>query len=183
MKITNIETYPVWGGQRNFLFVVVDTDEGIYGVGEAGITGRELAVIGAIEHFKPLLVGQDPSRIEHIWQWLSRGAFFPAQRIQTAAISAIDIALWDIKGKALGVPIYDLLGGRVVQLAGRELDDERDLADPVLPARRAPGRPAKRAIPHSGESRVAAGDPAPETRPAVRSMQSPETVREGPARG
>src|SRR5687768_2281064 len=68
MKITNIETYPVWGGSRNYLFVVVDTDEGIYGVGEAGITGRELAVAGAIEHFKPLLIGQDPGRIEHIWQ-------------------------------------------------------------------------------------------------------------------
>ena len=113
MKITNIETFPVWGGFRNFLFVVVDTDEGIYGVGEAGLTGRELAVIGAIEHFKPLLIGQDPARIEHIWQMLSRGGFFPAQRIVTSAISAIDIALWDIKGKALGVPIYDLLGGRV----------------------------------------------------------------------
>jgi galactonate dehydratase len=113
MKITNIETYPVWGGARNFLFVVVDTDEGIFGVGEAGITGRELAVIGAIEHFKPLVIGQDPARIEHLWQQLFRGGFFPAQRILTAAISAIDIALWDIKGKALGVPIYDLLGGRV----------------------------------------------------------------------
>ena len=113
MKITDIETYPVWGGFRNFLFVVVDTDQGIYGVGEAGITGRELAVIGAIEHFKPLLIGQDPFRIEHIWQMLFRGGFFPAQRILTAAISAIDIALWDIKGKALGVPIYELLGGRV----------------------------------------------------------------------
>jgi galactonate dehydratase len=113
VKITNIECYPVWGGQRNFLFVVVDTDEGIYGVGEAGITGRELAVMGAVEHFKPLLIGQDPGRIEHIWQILYRGGFFPAQRIQTAAISAIDIALWDIKGKALGVPIYDLLGGLV----------------------------------------------------------------------
>jgi L-alanine-DL-glutamate epimerase-like enolase superfamily enzyme len=113
MKITNVETYPVWGGFRNFLFVVVDTDEGIYGVGEAGITGRELAVVGAIEHFKPLLIGQDPARIEHIWQLLFRGGFFPAQRILTSAISAIDIALWDIKGKALGVPIYDLLGGRV----------------------------------------------------------------------
>ena len=112
MKITNIEPYPVWGGHRNFMFVVVDTDEGIYGVGEAGITGRELAVVGAIEHFKPLLIGQDPSRIEHIWQMLFRGGFFPAQRILTAAISAIDIALWDIKGKALGVPVYDLLGGR-----------------------------------------------------------------------
>ena len=113
MKITNIETYAVWGGHRNFLFVVVDTDEGIYGVGEAGITGRELAVVGAIEHFKPLLIGQDPGRTEHIWQTLFRGGFFPAQRILTAAISAIDIALWDIKGKAMGVPIFDLLGGRV----------------------------------------------------------------------
>ncbi len=113
MKITNIETYPVWGGQRNFLFVVVDTDEGIYGVGESGITGRELAIVGAIEHFKPLLIGQDPMRTEHLWQLLYRGGFFPAQRILGSAISAIDIALWDIKGKALGVPIYDLLGGRV----------------------------------------------------------------------
>jgi len=113
MKITNVEPYPVWGGYRNFLFVVVDTDEGIYGVGEAGITGRELAVIGGIEHLKPLLIGQDPARIEHIWQTLFRGGFFPAQRILSAAISAIDIALWDIKGKALGVPVYELLGGRV----------------------------------------------------------------------
>ena len=113
MKITNIDTYPVWGGTRNFLFVVVDTDAGISGVGEAGITGRELAVIGAIEHFKPLLIGQNPARIEHLWQLLFRGGFFPAQRILTAAISAIDIALWDIKGKVLGVPIYELLGGRV----------------------------------------------------------------------
>jgi L-alanine-DL-glutamate epimerase-like enolase superfamily enzyme len=113
MKITNIETYPVWGGHRNFLFVVVDTDEGIYGVGETGITGRELAIAGAIEHFKPLLIGQDAGRIEHIWQMLFRGGFFPAQRILTSAMAAIDIALWDIKGKALGVPIYELLGGLV----------------------------------------------------------------------
>jgi galactonate dehydratase len=113
MKISKIEPYPVWGGQRNFLFVVVETDEGIYGVGEAGITGRELAVMGAIEHFNALLAGQYPFQIEHIWQLLFRGGFFPAQRILTAAISAIDIALWDIKGKALGVPIYELLGGKV----------------------------------------------------------------------
>ncbi len=113
MKITNIECYPVWGGSRNFLFVVVDTDEGIYGVGEAGLTGRELAVMGAVDHFRPMLLGQDPSRIEHIWQLLFRGGFFPAQRVLTSAMSAIDIALWDIRGKALGVPIYDLLGGRV----------------------------------------------------------------------
>ena len=78
MKITNIETYPVWGGGRNFLFVVVETDDGLTGVGEAGITGRELAIVGAIEHFKPLLIGQDADRIEHIWQMLFRGGFFPA---------------------------------------------------------------------------------------------------------
>jgi L-alanine-DL-glutamate epimerase-like enolase superfamily enzyme len=113
MKITNIEAHPVWGGHRNFLFVTVDTDEGISGVGEAGLTGRELAVMGALEHFKPLLIGQDPGRIEQIWQTLFRGGFFPAERVLSAAISAIDIALWDIKGKALGVPIYELLGGRV----------------------------------------------------------------------
>ncbi len=112
MKITDVTVYLVkeW---RTFCFVVIDTDEGISGLGEAGITGRELAVRGAIEHFKPLLVGQDPFRIEHIWQLLFRGGFFPAQRILTAAIAAIDIALHDIKGKALGVPVYELLGGRV----------------------------------------------------------------------
>lgn len=112
MKITNIEAYPVWGGHRNFLFVVIDTDEGIYGVGEAGLTGREQAVLGGLEHFKSFLIGEDPFCIEHIWQMLFRGGFFPAQRILTSAISAIDIALWDIKGKALTVPVYELLGGR-----------------------------------------------------------------------
>ncbi len=111
MRITDTSTYPVWGGHRNFLFVVVDTDEGIFGVGEAGLTGRELAVIGGIEHFKPLLISMDPFRIEYIWQMLFRGGFFPAQRILTSAIAAIDMALWDIKGKALGVPVYELLGG------------------------------------------------------------------------
>ncbi len=111
MKITAIDVWPVWNGNRNSLFVTVDTDEGISGVGESGISGRELAVIGAIDHFRPMLLGMDPFRTEYIWQLLFRGGFFPAQRIQTAAISAIDIALWDIKGKALNVPVYDLLGG------------------------------------------------------------------------
>jgi len=112
MKITDVTAYLAkdW---RTYLYVVVDTDEGIYGVGEAGITGRELAVAGAVAHFKPLLVGQDPFRTEHLWQLLFRGGFFPAQNILSAAISAIDIALWDIKGKALGVPVYQLLGGKV----------------------------------------------------------------------
>jgi L-alanine-DL-glutamate epimerase-like enolase superfamily enzyme len=113
VKITSIETYPVWGGERNVLFVVVDIDEGVYGVVEAGLTGRELAVTGTIEHFQQLLVGEDPFRIEHLWQVLFRGGFFPARHAVSAAISAADIALWDIKGKALGVPAYELLGGQV----------------------------------------------------------------------
>jgi galactonate dehydratase len=112
VKITAIEGFPVSTGARNNLFVCVDTDQGIYGVGESGLSGRELAVMGAIEHFKPLLLGQDPCRIEHLWQTLFRGGFFPANRVLGSAISAIDIALWDILGKSLGVPIYQLLGGR-----------------------------------------------------------------------
>ncbi len=113
MKISSITCYPVWGGGRNYLFVVVDTDEGVYGVGESGLTGRELAVMGAIEHFKPLLIGQDVRRHEHLWQLLSRGGFFPHDKVLGSAIAAIDIALWDLRGKALGVPVYELLGGRV----------------------------------------------------------------------
>lgn len=113
MKITGVEALPVHEGQRNYLFVVVDTDEGISGVGESGLSGRELAVAGAVEHYKPLLLGQDPSRIEHIWQMLFRGGFFPADKIGCSALSAIDIALWDIKGQSLGIPVYELLGGRV----------------------------------------------------------------------
>lgn len=113
MKITNVECFPVWGGGRNYLFVVVDTDEGISGVGEAGLTGRELAVCSTIEHFTPHLIGQDPNRIEHLWQTLFRGGFFPAGKIGASALSAVDIALWDIQGKARGVPVYQLLGGLV----------------------------------------------------------------------
>jgi len=113
MKITDIACYPLWGGIRNYTIVVVDTDEGLYGLGEAGLTSRELAEVGAIEHLKPLLIGQDATRIEHLWQMLSRGGFFPHGKVLGSVISAIDIALWDLRGKALGVPVYDLLGGRV----------------------------------------------------------------------
>jgi L-alanine-DL-glutamate epimerase-like enolase superfamily enzyme len=112
MKITNVEPLPVTEDGRSCLFVVVDTDEGIFGVGESGLGGRHQAVIGAIEHLKPMLIGQDPFRIGHLWQLMWRGGFFPAKLILSSAISAIDIALWDLKGKALGVPVYELLGGR-----------------------------------------------------------------------
>ena len=111
MKIISIETYIV-GDVRNFLFVEVETDTGLRGIGEAGVTWREGAVVGFVEALRPSLIGQDPMRTEHLWQLMFRCGFFPANRIGAAAISAIDIALWDIKAKALQVPLYQLLGGK-----------------------------------------------------------------------
>ncbi|HEY3108505.1 MAG TPA: galactonate dehydratase [Chloroflexota bacterium] len=111
MKITNVEPLIVWGENRNYTFVVVDTDEGISGVGEAGLTWKEQAVAGAVEHLKQFVIGQDADRIEFIWQSMSRGGFFPPGAIGMSAIAAIDIALWDLQGKARGVPLYQLLGG------------------------------------------------------------------------
>jgi galactonate dehydratase len=112
MKITDIKVLPTWVGSRNQLIVKVETDEGIHGCGEAGLSGRELAVEGAIRHFREFLIGQDPMRAGFIWQLLYRSQYFEGGRVLTAAQSAIDIALYDIKGKALGVPVYQLLGGK-----------------------------------------------------------------------
>ena len=112
MKITEVNAYPVLEA-RTFLFVEVVTDEGIRGIGEAGLTGHERAMIGAVDELRDTLIGENSFRIEHLWQKMFRGRFFPAQRVMTAAIAGVDMALWDIKGKALGVPVYELLGGRV----------------------------------------------------------------------
>jgi galactonate dehydratase len=112
MKIAAIRSFPVWVGTRNQLLVKVETDEGIFGWGESGLSGREKAVVGAIEHFTEFAVGRDPMRIGALWQEMYRSQYFEGGRVLSAAISAIDIALHDIKGKALGVPVYDLLGGR-----------------------------------------------------------------------
>ena len=112
MKITDIKPLPVWVGSRNQLVVKVETDEGIYGLGESGLSGRELAVIGALKHFREFLIGKDPMQIGRIWQELYRSQYFEGGRVLLAAQSAIDIALYDIAGKALGVPVYQLLGGK-----------------------------------------------------------------------
>ena len=111
MKITDIKAFPVAAG-GNQLFVKVETDEGIYGVGETGLAKRALAVIGAVQHFREFLLGKDPMRIGALWQEMYRSQYFEGGRILTAAISGIDIALHDIAGKALGVPVYQLLGGK-----------------------------------------------------------------------
>jgi galactonate dehydratase len=112
MKITDVKPFPVWVGHRNQLVVKVETDEGIYGWGESGLSGRELAVAGAVEHYREWLIGRDPMKRGALWQEMYRSQYFEGGRVLTAAISAIDIALYDIAGKALGVPVYDLLGGK-----------------------------------------------------------------------
>ena len=112
MKITDIKPYAVWIGHRNQLIVKVETDEGIYGWGESGFSGREQAVVGAIEHYREWLIGRDPMRRGALWQEMYRSQYFEGGRVLTAAISAIDIALYDIAGKKLGVPVYELLGGK-----------------------------------------------------------------------
>src|ERR1043165_3323970 len=112
LKITAIKPYPVWVGPRNQMLVKVETDQGLFGWGESGLSGREKAVTGAIEHYREFLIGRDVMQIGRIWQEMYRSQYFEGGRVLQAAISAIDIALHDIKGKALGVPVYELLGGK-----------------------------------------------------------------------
>jgi len=112
MKITAVRPFIGWIGIRNQLVVKVETDEGVFGWGESGLSGREKAVAGALEHYAQFLVGRDPMRIGALWQEMYRSQYFEGGRVLTAAISALDIALHDIKGKALGVPVYELLGGK-----------------------------------------------------------------------
>ena len=112
MKITDIKPFPVWVGHRNQHIVKVETDEGIYGWGESGLSSRELAVAGAVKHYREFLIGRDPMRIGGLWQEMYRSQYFEGGRALTGAISAIDIALHDIVGKALNVPVYQLLGGK-----------------------------------------------------------------------
>jgi galactonate dehydratase len=112
VRITDIRTYPVWVGSRNQMVIKVETDEGIYGWGESGLSSRELAVDGAVKHYREWLIGRDPMRIGALWQEMYRSQYFEGGRVLTAAIAAIDIALYDIVGKALGVPVYQLLGGK-----------------------------------------------------------------------
>jgi galactonate dehydratase len=110
MKVTNIKTFRIRGG----VFIVkIETDAGISGLGESGVRFWGPAIYSAVEHLSELIVGQDPFSTERLWQHMFRGGFFPADGVYSCAISAIDIALWDIKGKALDLPLYKLLGGPV----------------------------------------------------------------------
>ncbi|WP_086981046.1 D-mannonate dehydratase ManD [Vibrio aphrogenes] len=112
MKITDIQVFVTSPG-RNFVTVKVTTESGVYGLGDATVNGRELAVVTYLEeHVVPCLVGRDAHNIEDIWQYLYKGVYWRRGPITMAAIAAIDMALWDIKGKVAGLPVYQLLGGK-----------------------------------------------------------------------
>lgn len=115
MKITSIETMVCHARMRNWVFVKVMTDQpGLWGWGEATLEWHTRSVVGAIEDISELLIGEDPTRIEHLWQMMYRQHFWHGTGIvRSTAISGIDIALWDIAGKIHGVPCHRLMGGRV----------------------------------------------------------------------
>jgi galactonate dehydratase len=112
MKITEVRTFLVREGHRNLVFVKVMTDEGIHGIGEAYSCGPDDATALVVHHFEEWLIGQDPRNVEHLWQLMYNGSRFPGGSLVNSAISGIEHALWDIKGKALGAPVWSLLGGR-----------------------------------------------------------------------
>ena len=108
IKITRLETFLV---KPRWLFLKIHTDAGIVGLGEPVTEGRALTCAQAVKEVEPYLIGKDPRRVAHHWQAIYRHAFYRGGPILTSALSGIDQALWDIKGKALGVPVYELLGG------------------------------------------------------------------------
>src|SRR5215831_2510561 len=97
---------------RNFVTVKITTEDGICGLGDATLNGRELAVVSYLtDHVLPLLIGRDARQIEDVWQYLYKGAYWRRGPVTMCAIAAVDTALWDIKGKTLNTPVYQLLGG------------------------------------------------------------------------
>jgi galactonate dehydratase len=108
LKITKLETFLV---QPRWLFLKVHTNAGLVGLGEPLVEGRALTVQTAVKEIEPYLIGKDPRQVVHHWQAIYRHAFYRGGPVLTSALSGIDMALWDIKGKALGVPVYELLGG------------------------------------------------------------------------
>jgi len=110
-KITSARVIVTSPG-RNFVTLKIETDEGVYGLGDATLNGRELAVVSYLQdHVVPCLIGRDAHRIEDIWQFLYKGAYWRRGPVTMSAIAAVDTALWDIKGKIANLPVYQLLGG------------------------------------------------------------------------
>ena len=112
MRITALKTFLVGGSWRNWLVVKIETDAGVHGVGEATLEGKSKTVEAAVAELARYLIGKDPAAIERHFQEMYRRAFYAGGEVLTSAITGVETALWDIKGKVLGVPVYELLGGR-----------------------------------------------------------------------
>lgn len=110
-KITEITSHPMSWGMRTWLFVRIRTDDGYEGLGEGTLPQRTGAIMATIDHYADYLIGKDPSQIERHWQVLFRNAFQRGGVVQHSALSAVELALWDIRGKVLDRPVWDLLGG------------------------------------------------------------------------
>ncbi len=146
MKITDIRTIIVNAEMRNWVFVKVETDEGIIGWGEASVEWKTRSVAACIEDLKPFIIGLDPTNIEHLYQVMTRHPYFHGGVVHLSAISGIEIACWDIFGKSLNVPVFKLLGGKVRQkirmydhLGGGQMDslynsihDARDMVEKAI---------------------------------------------------
>ena len=113
MKITDIKTFNVFTFRTNFVFVKIETDAGISGIGEGTLEYKEHALLGAIEDIKRVLIGQDPRQVERICHELYRDSYWRVGPVLQSAISAVNMAMWDIKAKACNVPVYEMLGGKV----------------------------------------------------------------------
>lgn len=113
MKITAVKTLVVNANTKNWVFVKVETDEGIVGWGEASLEHRVQSIVGCVKDLEHYIVGLDPTRIEHLYQTMYRQPFWRAGVIGMSALSGIEMACWDIFGKSLNVPVYKLLGGKV----------------------------------------------------------------------
>src|ERR671911_1592577 len=112
MRITSARVIVCCPG-RNFVTLKIETDVGLTGLGDATLNGRELAVASYLsDHLIPCLIGRDPHQVEDIWQYLYKGAYWRRGPVTMSAIAAVDTALWDIKAKAAGLPLYQLLGGK-----------------------------------------------------------------------
>ena len=149
LKVTKLETFLV---KPRWLFLKIHTNAGIVGLGEPLVEGRALTCAEAVKEIEPYLIGKDPRRVVHHWQAIYRHAFYRGGPVLTSALSGIDMALWDIKGKALGVPVYELLGGptrdrvRVYAHAGTPERMKRRMAQGFTAFKTQPGPAAPAAL-------------------------------------
>src|SRR3989442_15721825 len=133
MKISDAKVFVSCPG-RNFVTLKIYTDEGVYGLGDGTLNGRELAVVSYLkDHIIPCLIGRDPFQTEDIWQYLYRGAYWRRGPVTMTSIGAVDTALWDIKGKWLNTPVYNLLVGKSKtgvlvygRVSGRNIEETAD---------------------------------------------------------